>query len=264
MRTLMTTRIGDLLEALDQRAPFASAAEWDPVGLQVGRLDAAVQQIAVVHELTRSSAAACIQADIDTVVTYHPLIFRQLRSVTDQPGAEGRALTLAESGIAVVAVHTNWDVARGGTADELATALGIKDASGFGIDEGTGPGPEIGRIGTVSDSAEDLLSAVAAQLGGIVRAAGLDNVTPQRVAVLPGSGGSFVDSAAELGADVMVTGDVSHHEARRATDLGMAVIDPGHAATERPGVRALYSAVIKIAGSAEDFTGTDDSPWEGG
>ena len=100
----MTTRIGDLLEALDQRAPFASAAEWDPVGLQVGRLDASAGRLAVVHELTGSSVAACIQADVNAVVTYrivdavngtgygltmgvHTRIDSRARSITEHSGA---------------------------------------------------------------------------------------------------------------------------------------------------------------------------------
>ena len=32
-----------------------------------------------------------------------------------------------------------------------------------------------------------------------------------------------------------------------AVDSGIAVVDPGHIATERPGVRALYAAVGEIA-----------------
>ncbi len=52
------------------------------------------------------------------------------------------------------------------------------------------------------------------------------------VAVIPGSGGSMLGA---VDADVLVTGDMRHHQARDAVARGVAVIDPGHAATERPG-----------------------------
>ncbi|MDP8957795.1 MAG: Nif3-like dinuclear metal center hexameric protein [Actinomycetota bacterium] len=81
------------------------------------------------------------------------------------------------------------------------------------------------------------------------------------VAVLPGAGSEFVEEAAGLGADLLVTGDVSHHRAREALDRGLAVIDPGHAATERPGVQRLYAAVAEAVQEAVDLTQLDPSPW---
>jgi len=52
------------------------------------------------------------------------------------------------------------------------------------------------------------------------------------VAVLGGSGGSFVEAAAQAGAQVFVTGDLKHHEALQALDWGLAVVDAGHEGTE--------------------------------
>jgi putative NIF3 family GTP cyclohydrolase 1 type 2 len=83
-----------------------------------------------------------------------------------------------------------------------------------------------------------------------------------RVAVLPGSGGSAIDAAVAAGADALVTGDIDHHQARRALDLGMAVIDAGHAATERPGMRTLYDLVSGIGPETVDLTFIDPNPWE--
>ncbi len=82
----------------------------------------------------------------------------------------------------------------------------------------------------------------------------------RRVAVVPGSGRSFLGHA--RGADVLVTGDIGHHDARQAAEAGLAVIDPGHAATERPGLRRLYAAVAQIAADVVDLTGVDADPWQ--
>ena len=81
------------------------------------------------------------------------------------------------------------------------------------------------------------------------------------VAVLPGSGGSFVEHAAGAGADVFVSGDLSHHQTRAALDLGMSTIDPGHAATERPGIRQLLSVARTIMTDVIDLT-DDVTPWK--
>jgi dinuclear metal center YbgI/SA1388 family protein len=118
----------------------------------------------------------------------------------------------------------------------------------------------VGRIGTVSPvSLERFAERVAEGLGGVVRRAGDPNGQVSRIAVVPGSGGEFLEQAAAAGADAVVTGDVSHHRARAALDRGMAIVDPGHAATERPGVERLYAAVGEIVPDVRDL-GVDE-PW---
>lgn len=54
----------------------------------------------------------------------------------------------------------------------------------------------------------------------------------ETVAVCSGSGGDFIDKAFQAGADVLITGDVSYHDALRAEELGIGIIDAGHYPTE--------------------------------
>ncbi len=260
----MSLRVGDVLEAVDRRAPFHTAAAWDAVGLQIGDPGRPVSTAAVAHEMTGSVVEQVLARRVDLVVTYHPLVFRPLRSITAAPGPEGRSFALLEGGISVIAVHTNWDAAAGGASDALAEALGVYDTEGFAASETMGEeSVRAGRCGSFDGAAADLLAAVQESLGCRPRTAGLaPDRTVRRVAVLPGSGGSHLDEAVSAGADVYVTGDLSHHEARRAVDGGMGVVDAGHGPTERPGVRALYALVAEIVDGAVDLGGVDDSPWE--
>ncbi len=117
----------------------------------------------------------------------------------------------------------------------------------------------IGRRGLLEreSTVEEMAYLVTEGLGGVVRVAGSGPVTT--VAVIPGSGGSMLNAAE---ADLVVTGDVSHHQARGALAAGMSIIDPGHAATERPGVQALYAAVAKMIGNTIDMTNVDSDPWK--
>ena len=261
----MVVRVGDVLGEIDRRAPFRTAAGWDAVGLQVGDPERQVSKVGVVHELTGSVVDDILVQGFDLVVTYHPLVFHPLRSVTAVAGPEGRSFALVEAGVSVISVHTNWDVAAGGSADSLAAALRIEDTEGFGVTEtATGEPVRVGRHGSFDGTPADLLRTVRSALDARPRAAGLGAGSVRRVAVVPGSGGALVDDAISAGADAYVTGDVSHHEARRAVDHGMAVIDAGHGPTERPGVRALHSLVAEIVQSPVDLVGIDDTPWEVG
>ena len=258
----MSLRVGEVLYAIDRRAPFASAAAWDAVGLQIGDPEREISAVAVVHELTSRILDGILSSGAELVVTYHPLLFRPLSSVTAVPGAEGRVLTLAEGRVAVISVHTNWDAAAGGSSDSLAAALEIRDPEGFASSM-TGAGDEVwfGRCGSFGGSVGDLADLVQGRLGVRPRLSGALDRIVRRVAVLPGSGGAQVDAAIAAGAGAYVTGDVSHHEARRASDSGVVIVDAGHAPTERPGVRALYDLVAGIMDSPVELVGGDDNPW---
>jgi dinuclear metal center YbgI/SA1388 family protein len=61
----------------------------------------------------------------------------------------------------------------------------------------------------------------------------------QRVAVACGAGGEFVADAAAQGADVLVTGEARFHDYLAAQAQGLALVLPGHYASERPGVEDL-------------------------
>ncbi len=119
----------------------------------------------------------------------------------------------------------------------------------------------VGRTGSLDEPLPlaQLAERVSATLGGVVRTAGSGTV--ETVGVVPGSGGSLLSLA---GADVVVTGDVSHHQARGAVAADRAVIDPGHAASERPGVQALYAALADAYDDVVDLTDVDADPWKEG
>ena len=70
----------------------------------------------------------------------------------------------------------------------------------------------------------------------------------RRVACSPGSGASFIDAAARAGADVLVTGDIKHHDALKARALGLSIIDVTHAATERKAVPLMASVMETVPG----------------
>lgn len=53
-----------------------------------------------------------------------------------------------------------------------------------------------------------------------------------RLAAVSGSGQSLIDTATKMGVEVLLTGDIRHHDARRAEDLGLSVLDVGHFRSE--------------------------------
>jgi len=90
----------------------------------------------------------------------------------------------------------------------------------------------------------ELVDEVKQMLGNCgMRVAGDFNKKMQKAAVCTGSGGSLVRKAAFKGAGALIAGDISHHEALDALESGMAIIDPGHYATEWLMVENLFNCL---------------------
>ena len=156
-------------------------------------------------------------------------------------------MRLLRAGVNVVVAHTDFDAAPGGAADSLAMAIGLANPTPFGADEDEGV-PDIGRVGDYQGSLADLTDVVTRVLGSPApRVSGNLSQPVSRVAVIPGSGSDFISQAVPL-ADALITGDVGHHKAVAALDAGLSVIDPGHIATERPGMTSLVAMIRSIAG----------------
>jgi dinuclear metal center YbgI/SA1388 family protein len=109
--------------------------------------------------------------------------------------------------------------------------------------EGYPEGCGYGRVGTLPRpmTPEELAGHVEGALGFPARLVADPEPGRQieRVAVLGGSGGSFIREAAASGAQAYVSGDLDYHDALLADFLGLAAIDAGHAATELPSLEPL-------------------------
>lgn len=109
----------------------------------------------------------------------------------------------------------------------------------------------LGRIGqlpkarTVEDFARDVKRILP---GDTVRLVCGGRKMIRKIALCSGSGAEFIAKAAYMGADAYVTGDVKYHDAQKAEQLGIHVIDAGHFGTEMPIVRVLAE---KLAACAE-------------
>jgi putative NIF3 family GTP cyclohydrolase 1 type 2 len=67
----------------------------------------------------------------------------------------------------------------------------------------------------------------------------------RRVAIACGAGAELVQDAVRARADVFLTGELRFHDQLAAEATGLAVVLPGHYATERPGVEELAEMLGK-------------------
>ena len=157
-----------------------------------------------------------------------------MKRVTDEDFIGRRVVKLIQSDIAYYAMHTNYDVL--GMAPLSEKILGIKNSQVLDVtmcEDGNEEG--IGRVGDLEKpmTLEECCVYVKHKLKlGSLKVFGDMNGTVSRLAVSPGSGKSAVAPAIAKGADVLVTGDIGHHDGLDAVEQGLAVIDAGHYGTE--------------------------------
>jgi dinuclear metal center YbgI/SA1388 family protein len=105
------------------------------------------------------------------------------------------------------------------------------------------PGPfGEGRIGRLPGAVclKELAQTVQRVLSaGAVQVVGDPERSVERVAVVCGAGGEFLADATRARADVFLTGEMRFHDQLAAQAQGLAVVLPGHYATERFGVEEL-------------------------
>ena len=99
-----------------------------------------------------------------------------------------------------------------------------------------------GRIGEllVAESLRTFAERVRFALSATVVQTVGDLARPvRRIALACGAAGEYWADAISAGADLFLTGEMRFHDLLAAEDAGIAVVLPGHYATERPAVEAL-------------------------
>ncbi|KAF3920237.1 hypothetical protein AA313_de0207496 [Arthrobotrys entomopaga] len=206
-------------------------------------------KILLTIDLTTAVATEAISLNAAMVVTYHPIIFRPLKSLTTDNTQQMTLLRLAQAGISVYSPHTAVDAVKGGVNDWLATGISggeqyeisrapIEPCPGVQGTEHHGAG--YGRLVTLKEPID--IRAMVERVRGFLGMNHLQVALAKRhsvseverdiktVGVCAGSGGSVFKN---VKADVLFTGEMSHHEALAAKENGTSVIACFHSNTER-------------------------------
>ena len=117
-------RRADVTAYLDELFPPSLAEDWDHSGLQVGPLSAPCRRVVVTLDFDVSLASGL--GGVDLVIVHHPLLFHPPERIDPAAPLGEKLRALLSSGTACYAVHTPYDVARGGQGEYLAGLLGLE------------------------------------------------------------------------------------------------------------------------------------------
>lgn len=229
-------RCSEIMRRLEELAPGMCACSWDNPGLLAGRAEKEINKIFIALDATDEVVELAVREKCDFLLTHHPLIFQPLKKVNDQDFIGRTIIKMIQADMSYFAMHTNFDSAPEGMANLAMKFLGITSRGPLEI---MGEWPDTGRpygIGAWGDMEHALglkeLALMVKERFGLpfvnVYGADREDRMIKRVAVCPGSGKGMSKEAVSVGAHVLITGDMGHHDGIDAAAQGLAVIDGGH------------------------------------
>ncbi len=234
-------KVNDLELFLNEVFPVENALDYDNVGLIAGDRNKVVTAILVSLDLTDKAIEAAKEVGANVIVTHHPIIFGGIKRLTLDDCTGKTLIKLVQSGISVIACHTNLDL-----TDEFGN---LAIASKLGAEE---PKRMEGAVCGVVDELpmdmklNDYCRKVVSDLGtsGIITINNPENKV-RKVFV---QGGAFDEDSIEAvikgGVDTVLSGEIKHHICVGLEQMGINTIIAGHSATEQaylPKIKQLLS-----------------------
>jgi len=240
--------------------------DWDNCGWQVEPEDLhQPARVLVCLTPTRSVLAEALQlqqqgVEINLIFAHHPLIFYPLKALqAEHPVGDSVRLALRQ-GLGIYTAHTNFDQVRGGVSDVLADRVGLAETQPV---VSTGPDRGYGRVGKLNQpiTLGNWLERIQKQLASpdliISPEADLDRMI-HKVAVLGGSGTSFLGDVSQQQAEVFLTSDCKFHQFQESRDQGLVLVDAGHYATERPACARLVEIFASLGVESVSLSDRDE------
>lgn len=215
--------VREIIEFTQTFAPLETAMDFDNSGFLAGNINGEVKTALLALDITKDVIEEAKEKDAQLIISHHPIIFNPVKKVM----ADTALYSLIQNGISALCLHTNLDLADdGGVNMCLAKAAGVQNPR-FVDGECLVVG-ELSEPVTAEKFALDLKNSLNCQGLRVVN----KDKKVHKIAMCSGSGGDYVFLAKKLGADLLLTGEIKHHEILFAAENGLSVVDAGHYKTE--------------------------------
>ncbi|XP_020804551.1 NIF3-like protein 1 [Drosophila serrata] len=260
-RSYSGQKLATVIKELENFAPVKLAEAWDNVGLLIEpHREKLITKILLTNDLTEPVMSEALQKDVSLIISYHPPIFQALKRITQAHWKERVVAACLANNIALYSPHTAWDKACGGVNDWLSQAVHINKIRPLEPELGAPPGTGSGRFIETKMEIDELVRSLQNHIQNSVHIALAVNHHPksliQTVGICAGSGGTLLKG---IKADLIISGEMSHHELLEFNHNNTTVLLCNHSNSERgflkqfaPKLGELLKGDCEIIVSAED------------
>jgi len=227
-------RIRKIYNILDSITPFELQEKWDNSGLIIGDMNREIKEIVVSLDIDKGILDS---AKEDTLfITHHPLIFAGIKELNFATYPSNLIEIMVKKRLSLIAIHTNFDKTH-------LNRYVFEKVLGFKMEYQE----NFISVGSGEWTKEELLSILKSKLNLHT----LKVVSPKSkiksIALTTGSGASLID---EVKADCFLTGDIKYHDAIKAINQNLMMVDIGHYESEKFFVNAIEIELKNLAVSA--------------
>lgn len=117
--------VKDLINHLEEIAPLNYAEDFDNVGLLVGDKNATITNVLVTLDTLEDVIDEAIAKKCNFILSFHPIIFKGLKSLTGKNYVERTVLKAIKNNIAIYAIHTALDNDNNGVNAMMCNQLNL-------------------------------------------------------------------------------------------------------------------------------------------
>lgn len=224
-----TVPTAEIHNFLDEKYPFNLQEKWDNSGFLVNTGFKKCRKVMLTLDITNLAVHEADVKKADLIISHHPVIFDPIKNIN----RADPVYNLVENGISAICMHTNLDIAEGGTNTvilrKIAEKCELSDEVESLEDSGLGYIFKFKEPVYVDELLPILKDIFKTER---IKVSRYGKPIISKVAICSGSGGSLVRLAEEKGCDAMITGDVKHDVWINANNLHFTIFDCGHFHTE--------------------------------
>ncbi len=120
--------IEEVIKHLEDFAPSSTAEEFDNVGLLVGDKTSKLTGILITLDTIEEVVEEAIAKSCNLIISFHPIIFKGLKSLTGSNYVEKTVIKAIQNNIAIYAIHTALDAHHLGVNKMICDKLSIKNS----------------------------------------------------------------------------------------------------------------------------------------
>lgn len=117
--------VKDLINHLEEIAPLNYAEDFDNVGLLVGDKNTTVTNVLVTLDTLEEVVDEAIAKKCNFILSFHPILFKGLKSLTGKNYVERTVLKAIKNNIAIYAIHTALDNDNNGVNAMMCNQLNL-------------------------------------------------------------------------------------------------------------------------------------------
>lgn len=229
-----------IIKEYEKKVPLSLAYNWDNVGLLIGDNNKEIKKIMTTLEITDISLKEAIKKEVDLIFTHHPIMFSKINKIIKDDLEGRKIIELIKNDIAVYASHTNLDIVENGLNDYMIKKMNL-DIKEILIEENE-------PIRTIILNREYNFFEI---IDMIKLTFNLENIRfvnrkekINSISIVTGSGLDFIPYVLKNNVDLFITGDITHHKALDAKELGISLIEIDHFTFEKE-VSTLMKEILE-------------------